>query len=281
MADRILSYARSVFADLQNITIEDVIIQKRDEVDPRARLQSLVNRSAPFWSYQVEGRMGQDWQSEKIVAVGVSDKESSIYKDAIETSQILTSTFDPYTVTVLQTKHGVPLFALTQYPAFKDKHDLVMKSGLKPLYVFPEVRPGGQRAKQVFALGVAYGFVFKSGVFYYIVPRDAGDQPMQLDRGMGESLHMFRNNEDLVDQVGEQVEQEISVSGIESAHQVLDSFVSEPYVTELRGGGTRANIDRKSMSKDASVGKAGSTNYDLLMELRETVKTYIKDVLRA
>lgn len=281
IADHILNYARSVFADLRNITIEDIIIEKRDEVDPRARLQSLVNRSAPFWSYQVEGRMGQDWQSEKIVAVGVNDNENSIYKDAIETSQILTSTFDPYTITVLQTKHGVPLFALTQYPAFKEKHDLVMRSGLKPLYVFPEVRPGGQRAKQVFALGIAYGFIFKSGVYYYIVPRDAGDQPLQLDRGMGESLHMFRNNEELVDQVSAQVEHEISISGIELAHQVLDSFVSEPYVMELRGGATRANIDRKAMSKDTSVGRAGSANYDLLMELRETVKAYIKDVLRA
>lgn len=281
IADHILNYARGVFQDLRDITIEDIIIQKRDEVDPRARLQSLVNRSAPFWSYQVEGRMGQDWQSEKIVAIGVNDNENSIYKDAIETSQILTSTFDPYSITVLQTKHGVPLFALTQYPAFKEKHDLVMRSGLKPLYVFPEVRPGGQRAKQVFALGVAYGFIFKSGVYYYIVPRETGDQPLQLDRGMGESLHMFRNNEALVDQVAAQVEHEISVSGIEAAHQVLNSFVSEPYVMELRGGATRANIDRAAMSRDASVGRAGSVNYDLLMELRETVKAYIRDVLRA
>ncbi|MCS7059998.1 MAG: tubulin-like doman-containing protein [Anaerolineae bacterium] len=281
IADHILSYAREVFTDLRAITIEDIILQKRSEMDPRARLQALIHRSAPFWSYQVEGRMGQDWQSEKIVAVGVNDKDNSIYKDAIETSQILASTFDPYTITVLQTKHGVPLFALTQYPAFKEKHDLVMRSGLKPLYVFPEVRPGGQRAKQVFALGVAYGFIFKSGVYYYIAPRDAGDQPLQLDRGMAESLHMFRNNETLVDQVGAQVEHEISVLGIEPAHQILEQFVSEPYVMELRGGAARANIDRRSMSKDASVGKAGSVNYDLLMELRETVKAYIKDVLRA
>jgi len=281
IAERILRYARSAFEDLKKIGIEDIVLEKRDEIDPRARLQALVNRSAPFWSYQVEGRMGQDWQSEKIVAVGVSDKENSIYKDAIETSQILTSTFDPYTITVLQTKHGVPLFALTQYPAFKDKHDLVMRTGLKPLYVFPEVRPGGQRAKQVFALGIAYGFVFKSGVFYYLLPREYGDQPRQLDRGMGESLHMFRNDESLVDQVSAQVEHEISLTGIEQASGVLESFVAEPYVMELRGGAARANIDRAAMTRDTSVSNPGSANVDLALELRTTIKDYIKAVLRA
>jgi hypothetical protein len=281
IAEHILAYARGAFEELRKITIEDIILEKRDQVDPRLRLQTLVNRSAPFWSYQVEGRMGQDWQSERIVAVGVADNETSIYKDAIETSQILTSTFDPHTITVLQTKHGVPLFALTQYPAFKDKHDLVMRTGLKPLYVFPEVRPGGQRAKQVFALGVAYGFVFKSGVYYYILPRDSSDQPQQLDRGMGESLHMFRNNDAWVDQVSQQVEEQISLTGVEEASKVLESFVSEPYVMELRGGAARAYIDRAAMARDATVGRPGGANYDLAMELRETAKDYIREVLRA
>lgn len=281
IAEHIMNYAQSVFGDLRKITIEDIIVQKREEIDPRARLQSLVNRSAPFWSYQVEGRMGQDWQSEKIVAVGVNDKENSIYKDAIETSQILTSTFDPYAINVLQTKHGVPLFALTQYPAFKEKHDLVMRTGLKPLYVFPEVRPGGQRAKQVFALGIAYGFLFKSGVYYYILPRESSDMPQQLDRGMTESLHMFRNNELLIDQVSAQVEHQISVTGTEDAARLLDSFVAEPYVMELRGGPARPNTDRSAMVRDVSVSKAGNTNADLMIELRDTLKSYIRMVLRA
>ncbi|MCL5997277.1 MAG: hypothetical protein M1546_14660, partial [Chloroflexi bacterium] len=281
MAERILCYARGVFENLKQFTIEDIVVEKRSRMDPRARLQNLVNASVPFWSYQVEGRMGQDWQSEKIVAVGVYDKENSIYKDAIEMAQVLTSTFDPYTITVLQTKHGVPLFALTQYPSFKDKHDLVIRTGLKPLYVFPEVRPGGQRAKQAFALGAAYGFIFKSGVYYYILPRDSSDQPLQLDRGMAESLRAFRNNDDLVSQVAEQVEAEVSLTGIDRAAKVLEAYVGEPYVHELRGGATRANIDRSAMVPDTTVGVAGSTNYDLIMELRDTIKDYIREVLRA
>ena len=281
MAERILCYARGVFENLKQFTIEDIVVEKRSRMDPRARLQNLVNASVPFWSYQVEGRMGQDWQSEKIVAVGVYDKENSIYKDAIETAQVLTSTFDPYTITVLQTKHGVPLFALTQYPSFKDKHDLVVRTGLKPLYVFPEVRPGGQRAKQAFALGAAYGFIFKSGVYYYILPRDSSDQPLQLDRGMAESLRAFRNNDDLVGQVAEQVEAEVSLTGIDHAAKVLEAYVGEPYVHELRGGAMRANINRSAMVADTTVGVAGSTNYDLIMELRDTIKDYIREVLRA
>jgi hypothetical protein len=281
MAERILCYSRNVFESLKQITIEDIVVEKRSHVDPRARLQRLVNASVPFWSYQVEGRMGQDWQSEKIVAVGVNDKENSIYKDAIETAQVLTSTFDPYTITVLQTKHGVPLFALTQYPSFKDKHDLVIRTGLKPLYVFPEVRPGGPRAKQAFALGTAYGFIFKSGVYYYILPRDPSDQPLQLDRGMAESLRAFRNNDSLVNQVADEVEAQVSLTGIDEATKLLEAFVGEPYVNELRGGAMRANIDRSVMVRDTSVAVPGSANFDLAMELRETIKDYIREVLHA
>ncbi len=279
LADRILSYTRTVFEDINDISVEQVILEKKDQVPPSKRLEDLIGRSVPFWMFRREGVLGQDWEGESIVVVGVADEERSIYKGALQQGQTLTSTFDPHEITVLQTKHGVPFFALTQYRDFRQAHDHVLRTALKPLYVFPEVRPGGEKAKQVFALGVAYGFIFKSGVHYFVIPDDPGHQPIQLSQGMSESLHMFRNSEDLIRHVERQVEDQISREGSQMAVETLDAFVHEPYVCELKGK-TRTNIDRAAMARDTSAGRPGSVNYDLVMELRDAVKVYQKKVVR-
>jgi len=152
---------------------------------------------------------------------------------------------------------------------------------MKPLYVFPEVRPGGEHAKQIFALGMAYGYVFKSGTLYYVQSVDVAYPPTKLGQGMGESLSNFRNNEDLLGQVNKQVEDQIARDGISLATSTLESFISEPYIYELKGGAIRAsNVSVEQMTRDTSVGKPGNANFDLVMELRLTIKDYVKKVLR-
>jgi hypothetical protein len=281
LAQRILGYANSVFEPLKtDITIESIILQKKEQLDPRRRLIDLINRSVPFWMYKVAGKLPQEREGEeKIVVIGVPDREKSIYKDATERGQQLTSTFDPYELTVLQTKHGVPLFALTQYPDFKSSHDHVLSRRIKPLYIFPEVRPGGEKARQVFALGIAYGFIFKSGVYYHIVPANPRDLPIQLDQGMADSLATFRNNETWINHVSKLVEDQISREGVDTARQTLEQFVREAYVYELKGGASRTNIDRSIMSQDISVGRPG-TNFGLVREMQDSLDEYLKKVLR-
>jgi hypothetical protein len=151
---------------------------------------------------------------------------------------------------------------------------------MKPLYVFPQVRPGGEKAKQVFALGVAYGYIFKSGVYYHVIPDDPGRPPERLEKGMSESLRVFRNDSIFVELVNKQVEEQISREGVDSAIRVLEGFINEPYVYELKGGALRTNIDRSAISRDVTVGKPGSVNFDLIQEMRDTLKNYVKKVLR-
>jgi hypothetical protein len=283
ISDRILSYARGFFDDINQITVEQIILEKKGEVEPQKRLQDLINRSVPFWMFTTEGKLGQEWESEKIVVIGVPDRERSIYKEfTIDVgTAIFTSTFDPHQITVLQTKHGVPLFALTQYKDFKQSHDHVMRTNLKPLYVFPEVRPGGEKAKQVFALGVAYGFVFKSGPYYYVVPNDPGLPPTRMEQGMSASLNFFRNNEEMIEYVKKQVDNQIEQEGLTTAIATLEGFLNDPFVYELKGGAIKTNkIERGSMSKDNSVGRPGSVNFDLIQEMRNVIRAYIDKVLR-
>jgi len=287
VSDKVLQYARGLFDDIRQITIENETIRKRAEVEPDKRMQDLINRSVPFWNYKKE-TLGQDWRSKKILVKGVRDRESSIYVSFSSgqegTEETLISTFDPHTITVLQTKHGLPLFGLTQYKDYKAAHDQVMKNKSKPLYVFPEVRPGGEKAKQIFALALAYGYVFKSGVYYNVVPKDPGYPPIRLDQGMSDSLRSFRSNDDLIAQVTHQLEDQVSREGRETASQMLNEWIREPYVYELKGGATKVTgsaVDRTAMSKDNSVSRPGGVNYYLVMELRETVKKYMTMVLLA
>lgn len=282
ISTRILAYTRSVFADIRDISIEDIILEKSSIVEKDKRLQDLISRSVPFWMFRKEGVLGQEWDSELIIVIGVPDREHSIYTNftSKEGQTTLTSTFDKHTITVLQSKHGVPLFALTQYRDFKQAHDHVLRTNMKPLYVIPEVRPGGEKAKQFFALGVAYGYIFKSGVYYHVINPDIGRPPVRLDQGMEASLNSFRSNEEMITHVSRLVEEQISREGVDSAIALLESFVTEPYVYELKGGTNKTNIDRSMMTKDLSVGRPGSANFDLVMGMRDVVKNYIKKVLR-
>jgi hypothetical protein len=242
ISEKILQYARGLFDDIRQITIENETLRKHAEVEPDKRMLDLINRSVPFWNYKKE-TLGQEWRSKKILVKGVRDRESSIYISFSSgqegTEETLISTFDPHTITVLQTKHGLPLFGLTQYKDYKVAHDTVLKNKIKPLYVFPEVRPGGEKAKQIFALALAYGSIFKSGVYYNVVPTDSAHQPIRLDQGMADSLRSFRSNEELITQVTRQLEEQVSREGREAAAQLLNDWIREPYVYELKGGATK------------------------------------------
>ncbi|HEY9077704.1 MAG TPA: tubulin-like doman-containing protein [Anaerolineaceae bacterium] len=280
LSDRVMDYARGVFDDLKQKSIEDIIVSKRSVLDPRKRLDDLIKRSVPFWMFREEGVLGQGFMSEEITVIGVPDAERSIYKGMTEERWNLSSTFDPYQITILRTKHGVPAFALTQWRDFKQAHDHILRNNLKPLYVFPDVRPGGEHAKQVFALGVAYGYIFKSGVFYYLVSADPAEPPIRIDQGMDKSLGIFRNNEDYIRLIEGKYQEKISNIGVDAASKVLEEFIANPYVYELKGGAKVTNLDTAAMTKDLTIWRVGSQNYDLVKQLREIVKNYMK-VLRA
>src|SRR5690606_982957 len=110
---------------ISEISVESVILNK-DQGQNRKRLNDLIERSVPFWSYTKAGKLPAEWKPQEIVVVGVEEKEESIYKNAVGREQQLTSTFDKHQLLVLQTKHGLPLFGLTQYEQYRAAHDTVM-----------------------------------------------------------------------------------------------------------------------------------------------------------
>jgi hypothetical protein len=97
---------------------------------------------------------------------------------------------------------------------------------------------------------------------------------------MADSLSTFRNSETFIAHVSRQVEEQISREGADTAKQMLENFVREAYVYELKGGAAKTNIDRSIMSQDSLVGKPGSVNFDLVKDMQDSLDDYIKKVLR-
>lgn len=276
ISDRILDYTRGTFAPIQEIVVESVILEKDDD-QGRKRLKDLIGRSVPFWSYREAGALGSDWKPEEIVVIGVNEKENSIFRNAVDRAGQLTSTFDKHQLVVLQTKHGLPLFALTQFKEYRDAHDRVLQKNLKPLYVLPEVRPGGHKAQQFFALGLVFGEIFRSGTFYYMKPENEVEKPLQLGQGMSTALQFFRSDEALIRSMEKRADTRAQKEGTQAAVDAIESWISTPYVLERKGG--VANVEAQ-MTKDTTIGAMNFAASDLVEELRKAMQAYVRDILR-
>lgn len=274
IARRLLDYTRSVFMAIDEISVEDVILEK-DGDDSRKRLTDLIGRSVPFWNIK-DVVLGRAWEADKIVVIGVNEEESSTFRSATERGQRLTSTFDKHRLIVLQTKHGLPLFALNQYEQYRAKHDYVMQHNMKPLYVLPEVRPGGHKAKQFFALGLAFGDIFRSGVYYYMQPDNEIEDPIRLGQGITDALQFFRSKDDLLRAIEGRVNKRAEKEGANLVQATAEAWIAGPYVYERKGGITKVD---QEMSKDTKIGTPSFSASDLVTDLRRAMQKY-GDVLR-
>jgi hypothetical protein len=284
MANNMLAFTRRLFLPVSDISVETVILEK-DKDQNRKRLIDLITRSVPFWSYRKAGVLPTDWKPQEIVVVGVDEKEQSIYKNAVSREQQLTSTFDKHQLLVLQTKHGLPLFALTQFGQYRNAHDVVMQRNLKPLYVLPEVRPGGHKAKQYFALGIIFGEIFVSGAFYYLKPENKDDPktenkidpPIKLGQGMTNALQVLRGNESLIRSLETRINARVADIGKAPASEMVETWVAAPTIDERRGGVTKVD---QEMIKNNTIGGPTYVAADLVADLRTLMKNYNREVLK-
>lgn len=276
MANYTLAFTRELFRPIEDISVETVILEK-DKDQNRKRLIDLITRSVPFWSYRRAGVLPAEWKPQEIVVVGVNEKEESIYKNAVGREQQLTSTFDKHQLLVLQTKHGLPLFALTQYEQYRTAHDLVMQRNMKPLYVLPEVRPGGHKAKQYFALGMVFGEIFVSGTFYYLQAENPIEQPIKMGQGMTNSLQFLRSRDDLIRSLESRTNAQVAENGKAAASAIVDGWIKEPFIMERKGGVTNVAQD---MTPNNTIGGPAYVAVELVTDLRKILQRYNREVLK-
>jgi hypothetical protein len=103
-------------------------------------LATLRRASAPLWQYNSNILPDGGRGMAVIGVVGVEDKDSSIFGDYILANEDLVSTYDPHTVYCCQTRHGLPLYALTQYIVCRAVHEALMKRHeAYPMHVFNHI----------------------------------------------------------------------------------------------------------------------------------------------
>jgi hypothetical protein len=231
IAERMLDYTRQVFAPIWDIKIEDVIVEKRTETSPDERLQILRRDSSPFWNYEGPRMQDGGTNMESIKVIGVADQSESIYKGKELTGERLASTHDYHSLTVLHTRHGLPLFALQQYSDYRQKYKNHMQRKISPVQLFSHINiaddEGEREARQIFALSEAFGFVKVSGSNQYTC-RTSDELSIErpLGQGLTNAVHMFVEQQDLSREMSRVIDRHINNNlGRPAALKVLEDYV--------------------------------------------------------
>ncbi len=143
--------------------------QYGSERDRRGRLQTLIGKGSPFCNYETTyAGQGSD-DLDQILVVGVQDKNASIFSDVQLPRASLVSTFDKDRISVLFTKHGLPVYGLRQYSEYK-RHFAALSSGGRalPMFGFKKVAQE-QIMRDWFAQGEAFGVIGKAGARGYVL----------------------------------------------------------------------------------------------------------------
>lgn len=229
----VFDFARGLFDPIGREALENIIRQKREQIRPEQRLEDLREYSVPFWNYDVT-RMSSGGDLQSIRVIGVQDKNVSMYRDLVLKGETLISTRDPHRITVLHSKHGLPIFALEQIDFWQSKYEDHIRRQVSPLHLYPDLPwlEGEEVANQWFGLGQAFGYIEKTGVWYYCQPRDelerqAGNK-IKLAQGLDASLNQFVHDPRLVEDMSDMIEEEIRKRGNEATIQLLDDYLALP-----------------------------------------------------
>ncbi len=225
---RLLDFAMKVFTPINRIRLEDEILRKREEVAPGVRLEKLRTTSKPFWSIQIARVPDGGANIEAITMIAVEDQETSIYKDELLLrGTVGTTTLDPHRITVLQTKHGVPMSALAQIDDYRRIYDQYTRRQSVPLHVFP--KPDIQHARTMFALGEAFGFIVEEGVANYVLKLPDDGVEETLGKGLTAAAQRFVSKMDYSVRMEQTIEKHIiAITKAKAADQITTYTQTEP-----------------------------------------------------
>ncbi len=225
----ILSFAQQVFVPITARKIEDELMRKREMVDPSVRLEKCFTAATPFWSVQTARVPHGGSDIEEIAVVGVEDQETSIFKDRLNVRGVVgTTTLDPHRITVLRTKHGVPIHALAHFDEYQRIYNRYIDTQRVPLHIMP--MPDVKQARRVFALAQALDVIAEEGgVANYVVraPR-VGDAPTPLAKGLPEAVQYLSGNAKLVITVEQYAETKMMQLGKEQARELITAYLARP-----------------------------------------------------
>ena len=230
IARDIFDFVRQPFTSIADEKIEQIVERKERQTSPARYLQDLRDDSVPFWNY-TPARLGTAAEHlESIAVIGVENMSDSIFAEHIRRGETLTTTLDQYQITVLHTKHGLPLFALTQVDAWAKKYENHISRDLGPLHLFPHLPwlQDIEQGKQYFALGQTFDYITKKGVWYYCQRKDERLDDVQLGQGLDPAIERFLSDTALLKEVEEMVRERIRQIGNDQAAVIIYDYERRP-----------------------------------------------------
>lgn len=209
---------RPYFESIAAMTIEDIIRERGDEMSPRARRQQLFQLATPSWNVDRAKLPEGGANLVRLEVLGTPDATNSLY----EGEAMLVSTHDPYRLTALVVAAGAPPSALQQYDQYMQSLEQVRSK--RPLYVLPDFLITVDQGRLVFALGSIFNLIYNQGAYFYYQPADPLQPPVKLANGLGNAIHVFSEQEELVSEVNERVEGHIARLGLREAINILANY---------------------------------------------------------
>jgi hypothetical protein len=235
----IFNFVRQPFEPISQEKVERIIERRGKSAPAETYLQDLRDDSVPFWNYTA-ARLGSGADLESVSVIGVENMSNTIFSELVLRGETLTTTRDPHQLTVLNTKHGLPLFALQQIDQWQRKYENHMSRNLSPLHLFPNLPwlQDIEQGKQYFALGEVFGFITKKGVWYYVKRKDARLDDKQLAQGLEPSVDRFLNDAEMVEEITQMIQEKIAKMGNEQAAVLIWDYERRP-----RSPGAQAKIE--------------------------------------
>jgi hypothetical protein len=178
LKDELVKYCKNEFSkSIESTSLLDAVNQYYGEKAPQkigAMLDDLLAYCNPFWQFERDkGRFDQEGKS----IIGVQNKNSKLIPERFRQDKNfnMVSTGFKHSIDVVRVKHGVPAFLIKDMDEYKFMYDLVRSQTRDPLHILPnadefeDLFPDEHKeSRQLFSLGLVFGFIVQIGTFYYV-----------------------------------------------------------------------------------------------------------------
>lgn len=218
LIDALREAVTPLFSAVAALTIEDVIQDRREEMSPRARRQQLFQLATPSWNLDRARLPEGGAHLVRLEVLGVPDTNQSLF----EGEAMLVSTHDPHRLTALVVAAGAPPSALQQFDQYRQAQEQL--GNRRPLHVLPDFLVTADQGRLLFALGSIFGIIYSQGTFFYYQPADPLESAVKLANGLSNAIHVFSEDEAVVNEVSERIEGQIARLGLREAISILTEY---------------------------------------------------------
>ena len=247
---KITDYTKERFKIVLEQSVDDFISASKDSVDIPGLVDDLIFKAVPYWNYN-SALLQHGGNVKQIVVLGVEDGEQSTVMGEFKSRPFgaeednVSSTGDKDRVTILNTTHGLPLFAISSMQNYKYSYDQIKESGSKPLHIsseyldLPGLEPGGDTGIINFALAAAFNYVIQSGANYIYKLEDELADTINLGKGRENAAKGYGARKDLARDTTSRIEKKMQAEGANGIIKELQAYYERECKSSYRAAFNR------------------------------------------